>query len=248
MIVIKTPKDIEIMRLCGKITAGALHEARKFIQPGVTTADINRVVHEYITSHGAVPSFLGYGGFPGSACVSVNDEVIHGIPGKRRISDGDVVSIDVGACYRGFHTDMADTVLVGNVSESAKKLYEVTRGSFFKALEFMKPGYRIGDISSAVQKHAESNGFYVVRDYVGHGVGMALHEEPSVPNFGTAGRGLRLEAGMTLAVEPMINETTAKIKVLSDKWTVVTADGGLSAHYENTVYISDSEPELLTVF
>ncbi len=247
MIVIKTERDIELMRQSGKITAGAMEAARKAMREGITTAELDAIIKDYILSHGAKPSFLGYAGFPGGACISVNEELIHGIPGSRKIKKGDIVTIDVGSCYKGMHTDMADTFVTEESSEVAKRLYRITKESFFKGLSFMKSGNRLGDVSSAIQEHIESAGFFVVKKYVGHGVGYELHEDPSVPNYGTAGRGIRLMKGMTLAVEPMVNEKCEDVKILSDKWTVVPAVGGLSAHYENTVLITDGEPELLTV-
>ena len=247
MIVIKTSKDIELMRISGRITAGAMEAARLACRPGVTTAELDAVIHEYILGHGASPTFLGYAGFPGSACISVNDELIHGIPGKRVIEKGDIVSVDVGACYKGLNTDMADTFVTEDSPENAKRLYRITRESFYKGLEFMKVGYRLGDVSAAIQEHIESAGYFVVKKYVGHGVGFELHEDPSVPNYGIAGHGLRLQRGMTLAVEPMVNEKCEDVRVLSNGWTVVPAAGGLSAHYENTVLITDGEPELITV-
>lgn len=247
MIIIKSPREIELMRKAGKITAGARTVAREAIAAGVTTAEIDREVHRYIVANGATPSFLNYGGFPKSACISVNDEVIHGIPGRRRIKDGDIVSVDVGAKIGGFHGDCAGTYPCGEISEEARALIEVTRQSFFEGLRFAKAGNRVGDISRAIQEYAEQRGYSIVRDYVGHGVGANLHEAPEVPNFGEAGRGPRLVRGMTLAIEPMINVGDWQIRVLDNDWTVVTADGRLSAHYENTILITDGEPEILTM-
>ncbi|MBR2327256.1 MAG: type I methionyl aminopeptidase [Clostridia bacterium] len=246
MIVIKTERDIELMRISGRITAGAMEAARRACKPGITTAELDKIIHDYILSHGAKPSFLGYAGFPGSACISVNDELIHGIPDGRKIETGDIVTVDVGACYKGMHTDMADTFVTEHSPEIAKKLYEVTKESFYKGLANMKAGNRLGDVSAAIQEHIEKAGFFVVKKYVGHGVGYELHEDPSVPNYGTAGRGVRLQKGMTLAVEPMVNERCEDVKILANGWTVVPALGGYSAHYENTVLITDGEPELLT--
>ena len=213
----------------------------------MTTEEIDREVHKFILKSGATPSFLGYGGFPASVCISVNEEVIHGIPGPRVIHNGDIVSVDLGAKIYGFHGDCAATVPCGAISEEAKKLIEVTRQSFFEGIKFAKPGYRVSDIGHAVQEYVESNGFSVVRSYVGHGVGANLHEAPEVPNYGAAGHGPRLVKGMTIAVEPMVNAGGFDVRVLDNEWTVVTKDGRLSAHYENTILITDGEPEILTL-
>lgn len=247
MIVVKSPKEIELMRVAGKITAAARSIGREMVCPGVTTQEIGRAIHKYITGAGASPSFLGYGGFPGSACVSVNDEVIHGIPGKRVVNEGDIVSIDVGAYIGGYHGDCCGTYGAGAISDEAKKLIEVTRASFFEGIKYAKQGYRVSDISHAIQEFVEANGFSLVREYVGHGIGRNLHEAPEVPNFGEPGHGPRLVKGMTLAIEPMVIIGDKAIRVLSDDWTVVTRDGTLSAHYENTVLITDGEPEILTI-
>lgn len=246
-IVIKNPREIELMRTSGKITAAARALARDLVTPGATTQQINAEIHKFITKSGAVPSFLGYGGFPGSACISVNEEVIHGIPGKRKIREGDIVSIDVGAFKGGFHGDCAATYAAGKISEEAKRLIEVTRQSFFEGIKFAKEGYRISDISHAIQDYVERHGYSLVRDYVGHGIGKNLHEAPEVPNFGEPGHGPRLVRGMTIAIEPMVNIGGMAVRVLENDWTVVTADGSLSAHYENTVLITDGEPEILTM-
>ena len=235
------------MRQACKITAAARALAGEMVRPGVTTGAIDKAVHDFIVSQGAKPSFLGYHGFPGSACISVNNTVIHGIPGSYVLQDGDIVSVDVGAYYKGFHGDCAATYPCGTISADAQKLIDVTKESFFEGIRFAKRGYRVSDISHAIQKHVESNGFSVVRSFVGHGVGAQLHEEPEVPNFGAPGRGPRLLPGMTLAIEPMVNAGSYEVKVLKDKWTTVTVDGQLSAHYENTVLITDGEPEILTV-
>lgn len=248
MITLKSSKEIELMRRAGKITAAARALAGEMVTPGATTREINKAVHDFILSKGATPTFLNYGGFPASVCISVNDEVIHGIPSNRKILDGDIVSIDVGATKDGYVGDCAATFIVGNGSADAKRLIEVTKQSFFEGLKFARQGYRISDISHAVQSYVEENGFSVVRDYVGHGVGRVLHEEPEVPNFGKAGHGPRLTPGMTIAIEPMVNAGGFGVKVLDDEWTVITADGELSAHYENTVLITDGEPEILTFF
>jgi len=246
-IIVKSPRQIELMREAGKITAGARSIARQAIAAGVTTAEIDKEVYDFITKSGATPSFLNYGGFPGSACISVNEELIHGIPGKRIVRKGDIVSVDVGAKIHGFHGDCAGTYPCGEVSEETKRLIEVTRQSFFEGIKYAKAGNRLGDISAAIQEYVERHGYSIVREYVGHGIGADLHEDPSVPNYGKAGRGPRLVKGMTLAVEPMVNMGAAAIKVLDDDWTVVTRDGSLCAHYENTILITDGEPEILTM-
>lgn len=247
MIAIKNEHELQSMRQACKITAAARALAGEMVRPGVTTKEIDKAVHDFIVSQGAKPSFLGYGGFPGSACVSVNEVVIHGIPGEYVLKDGDIVSVDVGAFYKGFHGDCAATFACGTISDEAQRLIDVTRQSFFEGLKYAKRGQRVSDISHAVQKHVESNGFSIVRSFVGHGVGARLHEEPEVPNFGPPGRGPRLLPGMTLAIEPMVNVGTYEVRVLKDRWTTVTADGKLAAHYENTVLITDGEPEILTV-
>ena len=247
MIIIKNGEELANMRKACKITAAARDLAGEMVRPGVTTREIDKAVHDFIVSQGAKPSFLGYGGFPGSTCISVNDTVIHGIPGGYILQDGDIVSIDVGAYYKGFHGDCAATYPCGTVSAEAQKIIDVTKQSFYEGIRFAKRGNRVSDISHAIQTYVESNGFSVVRSFVGHGVGAQLHEEPEVPNYGAAGRGPRLLPGMTLAIEPMVNEGTYEVRILKDKWTTVTADGKLSAHYENTVLITDGEPEILTV-
>lgn len=245
-IVIKSPREIELMRQAGRITAAARALAREMVAPGVSTAQIDKELYHFIRKSGAVPTFKGYGGFPASACISINDEVIHGIPGSRVIREGDVVSVDVGATYKGFVGDCAGTFLAGEGSDEAKRLIAVTRQSFYEGMKFARAGYRVGDISHAIQEYVETNGCSVVREYVGHGVGAQMHEAPEVPNWGPAGRGPRLLPGMTIAVEPMVNLGGYEVKVLKDGWTVKTADGSLSAHYENTILITDGEPEILT--
>ena len=245
-IIIKSPREIELMRQAGRITAAARTLAREMVSPGVTTAQIDREVRHFIEKSGATPTFLGYGGFPASVCLSINDEVIHGIPGHRVIKEGDIVSVDVGATWKGYVGDCAGTYVAGECTEAAKHLIAVTRQSFFEGIRFARAGNRVGDISHAVQEYAERNGCSVVRDYVGHGVGAQMHEAPEVPNFGRPGRGPTLVKGMTIAVEPMVNAGTWEVKVLPDGWTVKTADGSLSAHYENTILITDGEPEILT--
>ena len=230
-----------------KITAAARALAGEMVRPGVSTGEIDKAVHDFIVAQGAKPSFLGYRGYPGSACISVNNTVIHGIPGSYVLCEGDIVSVDVGAYFKGFHGDCAATFPCGTISAEAERIIQVTKQSFFEGIRFATKGHRVSDISHAVQEHVESNGFSVVRAFVGHGVGAQLHEEPEVPNFGKPGRGPRLLPGMTLAIEPMVNAGTYDVRILKDGWTVVTADGKLSAHYENTVLITDGEPEILTV-
>lgn len=247
MITLKSAREIDAMRLAGKITAAARALAGEMVKPGVTTQEIDKAVHRFIKSQGAKPSFLNYNDYPASVCISVNDEVIHGIPGTRVLRDGDIVSVDVGAFIDGFHGDCAATYPCGQISEEARQLIEVTRQSFFEGLKFAREGYRVSDISHAVQSYVESHGFSVVRDYVGHGIGRKMHESPEVPNFGAGGHGPRLRSGMTIAVEPMVNAGTADIYVMPDGWTVRTTDGKYAAHYENTLLITADEPELLTV-
>lgn len=235
------------MKKAGRITAEALLVAREAIRPGASTKDIDREIQRYIEKCGAVPSFLGYGGFPASACISVNNEVIHGIPSAKRIlTEGDIVSVDVGARFRGYNGDSARTFPVGKVSDEALRLISVTEKSFYEAMKVAKAGCRIGDIGQAIESFVISNGFSVVKEYVGHGVGADLHEEPDIPNFGVAGKGKRLYADMTVAIEPMVNAGMAGVRVLSDGWTVVTADGKLSAHYENSIAITNGDPIILT--
>ncbi len=246
MIYVKNKKDIELMREACKLTKMALNHVGEFVRPGVTTGELDRIAYEFIKKHNAIPSFLNYNGFPASICSSVNDEVVHGIPGKYALSEGDIISIDIGAYLNGFHGDCAKTFFVGNVSEEAKKLVEVTRQSFYEGLKYAKAGNRIGDISFAIQSYVEGFGYSVVRDLTGHGIGKSLHEDPSVPNFGRAGKGVRLIPGMTLAIEPMINRGSYHVFTDDSKWTVKTCDGELSAHYENTILITEGEPEILT--
>ena len=246
-IIVKSEHEIELMRQAGKITAGARTVAREAIKAGLTTKQIDKEVHDFITKNNAYPTFLNYGGFPGSACISVNEEIIHGIPGKRVIHDGDIVSVDVGATFKGFVGDCAGTYPCGEISEDAARLIEVTRQCFFEALKVAKEGNRISDIGRAVQTYAESFGYGVIRDYVGHGVGHNLHEAPEVPNFRQRSRGIRLRKGMTIAVEPMINMGTWMVDFLDDGWTTLTADRKPSAHYENTILITDGAPEILSL-
>ena len=246
MITLKSEHEIELMRRAGKITAAARALARDMVKPGVTTQQIDKAVYHFIKSQGATPSFLNYNGYPASVCVSVNDEIIHGIPGKRVLKEGDIVSVDVGAYIGGFHGDCAGTYPCGQVSDQALDLIRVTQQSFFEGLKFAREGYRLSDISHAVQEYVESHGYSVVREYVGHGIGRRMHESPEVPNFGHPGHGPRLLRGMTIAVEPMVNAGSAAIRQMSDGWTVKTADGRNAAHYENTILITDGDPELLT--
>jgi len=246
MIKIKSLQEIKQMRAAGKIVAEVFEILKPLIVPGITTRELDKIAAEHIKKSGATCSFYNYSGYPGHICISVNNEVIHGIPGKRKLCDGDIVSVDVGACIDGYHGDAARTFAVGEITPEAKKLIEVTEASFWRGIEFARPGNRIGDISANVQKVVEENGFSVVRDFVGHGIGSALHEEPEVPNYGTEGRGPRLVPGMTIAVEPMVNIGAYQVNTLSDDWTVVTADGKLSAHYENTILITNDGAEILT--
>jgi len=247
MIPIKNERELAVMRQACKITAAARALAGDMVRPGVTTKEIDKAVHDFIVAQGAKPSFLNYHGYPASACISVNNVVIHGIPDGYKLQEGDIVSIDVGAFWKGFHGDCAATFACGEISPTAEKLISVTKQSFFEGIKFARQGHRVSDISHAVQSYVEKNGFSVVRAFIGHGVGENLHEEPEVPNFGSPGRGPRLIKGMTLAVEPMVNAGGYDVRVLRDQWTTVTTDGSLSAHYENTVLITDGEPEILTV-
>ena len=247
MITIKNEHELESMHQACKITAAARALAGEMVRPGVKTKEIDQAVYDYIVAQGAKPSFLNYNGFPASVCISVNSTVIHGFPGEYVLQEGDIVSIDVGAFYKGFHGDCAATFACGAISTEAQRLIDVTKQSFFEGMKFATSGNRVQDISHAIQTYVESNGFSVVRSFVGHGVGRHLHEDPEVPNFGRPGRGARLVRGMTIAVEPMVNVGTEEVRILKDGWTVKTADGKLSAHYENTVLITDGEPEILTV-
>lgn len=248
MIVLKTTRELSLMKEACRISAGALRVAGEAVRPGISTWDIDKIAYDYIKSQGAEPNFLNLYGFPATACISVNDEVIHGIPSKKRIlKEGDIVSIDLGAKLHGYNGDNAATFACGEISDEAKRLIDTTRESLYKAIEVAVVGNKIGDIASTVQKYCEERGFTVVREYTGHGVGKALHEDPSVPNYGTAGRGVRLLPGMTIAIEPMINQGTAAIRQLPDGWTVKTRDGKLSAHFEHTVAITKNGPVIMTV-
>ena len=246
MITIKSPQDIERMRAAGKVVEETLTLLEKSVRVGITTEELDRIADAFIRSKGAYPTFLNYNGYPKSVCISVNDEVVHGIPGKRRLKDGDIVSCDVGATLNGFVGDAARTFLVGSVDPETQALVRVTRECFFEGLKYCRVGYRISDISKAIQAYAESHGYGVVRELVGHGVGRKLHEDPEVPNFYSPRARQRLEAGMTIAIEPMINLGTAAVWQLDDGWTVTTRDGKPSAHYENSVAITDGDPILLT--
>ena len=247
-VTIKSEREIALMREAGKILAEVHEKLGEIIAPGISTLDIDKKGEELIRSYGCIPSFLNYEGYPASICVSVNDEVVHGIPHKKHyLREGDIVSLDAGVIYKGYHSDAARTHGVGQISEEAKRLIRVTEESFFKGIEFAKAGNHLNDISAAIQKHVEMNGFSVVRDLVGHGIGNHLHEEPEVPNFKRFGRGIKLRPGMTLAIEPMVNAGTHEVWLLEDDWTVVTQDGEFSSHYENTVLITEGEPELLSL-
>jgi methionyl aminopeptidase len=252
-VTLKSVREIEKMRAAGQIVAEAHELMREHVQPGVTTAELNDVAHRHITQSGGVPSFLGYPGhppappFPGSICASVNDEIVHGIPGERELKEGDIIAIDIGVIFDGYHGDAARTLPVGEVSDESARLIRATEGSFWAGMQFARASYRLGDLGAAIQMYAESKGFAVLREYVGHGIGRSMHEAPQVPNYGEPNTGRRLRAGMTLAVEPMLNVGSAGTKQLDDGWTVVTEDGKNSAHYENTVLITEDEPIILTL-
>lgn len=248
MIVLKTGRELNIMREACRISAGALQTAGKAVEPGVTTAEIDRLAEEYIRSQGGEPNFKNYEGYPATACISINNEVIHGIPSsKRKLRAGDIVSIDLGAKFDGYHGDNAATFACGDISEEAKRLMDATRESLYEGIKAARAGGRIGDISHAVQAYVEARGYSVVRQFVGHGVGTHLHEAPEVPNFGTAGRGIRLMPGMTIAIEPMVNAGAAGVEVQPDGWTVLTKDGSLSAHFEHSVAITADGPKIMTL-
>lgn len=248
MIVLKTGRELSIMREACRISAGALKRAGMAVEPGVTTAQLDKLAEDYILSQGATPNFKNYNGYPATACISVNNEVIHGIPSRKcKLKQGDIVSIDLGACFEGYHGDNAATFACGDISPEAKRLMDITEQSLYKGIAAAVPGGRIGDISSAVQSFVEQNGYSVVRDFVGHGIGTSLHEAPEVPNFGTAGRGIRLMPGMTLAIEPMVNAGGWGVRILPDGWTVLTKDGSLSAHFEHTVVITNDGPKIMTL-
>ncbi len=246
-VTIKNKEHIRCMMLAGEILAECEQLLKDAIRPGVTTLQLDKIAEDFIRSRGAVPSFKGYGGFPGTLCTSVNEQIVHGIPGTRRLVEGDIISIDMGCYIQGFHADMARTYGVGEISPLAEKLIRVTEESFFEGIAFAKAGHHLNEIGQAIQKYVEANGFSVVREYVGHGIGRALHEDPAVHNYKVPGRGLLLEAGMALAIEPMVNAGGCGLRLLQDGWTAVTKDGSLSAHYENTVVITDENPILTTM-
>lgn len=247
MIVIKSDREISIMRKAGKLAARTLETLKKAIKPGITTQELDKIAEEYIKSNGGKPAFKGYRGFPATICASINNEVVHGIPGKRKLNDGDIISIDVGVIIDGFYGDTAATFPVGTIGEQAKELIKITQNCFFEGIKYARQGNRLTDVSHAIQNYVESHGCSVVRDYVGHGIGRAMHEAPQIPHFGPPGKGPRLQKGMTLAIEPMVNRGDFKVRTLEDNWTVVTLDGSLSAHYEHTIAITDGEPEILTL-
>lgn len=248
MIILKTGRELKIMREACRISAGALKLISSAVEPGVTTAELDRLAEKYILSQGAKPNFKNYQGYPATACISINNEVIHGIPSKSRvIKEGDIVSVDLGAVFEGYHGDNAATFAAGSISPEAKRLMDVTKESLYEGIKMAVHGGRIGDIGNAIGRYVEDRGYSVVRQFVGHGIGTSLHEAPEVPNFGTAGRGVRLVNGMTLAIEPMVNAGGFDVKILPDKWTVVTADGSLSAHFEHTIAITPDGPKILTV-
>ncbi|MBB3870054.1 type I methionyl aminopeptidase [Geobacillus sp. NFOSA3] len=246
MIICKTPREIEIMREAGKIVALTRQELEKHIRPGITTKELDAIAEAVIRKHGAIPSFKGYNGFPGSICASVNEELVHGIPGDRVLKEGDIISIDVGAQYNGYHADSAWTYPVGEIAEETKKLLEVTEKSLYIGLEEAKPGARLSNISHAIQTYVESHHFSIVREYVGHGIGQNLHEDPQIPHYGPPNKGPRLKPGMTLCIEPMVNAGSRYVKTLADNWTVVTVDGKMCAHFEHTIAITENGYEILT--
>ena len=248
MIIIKSKQEIDMMRTAGKVNSLILRELKNIIKPGISTMDIDQFVEKTVKEHGMIASEKGYCDYPASACVSVNEEVVHGIPSKKRIlQEGDIVSVDLVVEYKGYMADAARTYGVGEISSEAKRLIDTAEAAFFEGIKFAREGYRLYDISHAIQQKVEGEGFGVIRDFVGHGIGSEMHEEPQIPNYGKAGKGPRLQTGMTLAIEPMIVEGSYEVDVLQDDWTVVTVDGGLAAHYEKTVVINDGEPELLTL-
>lgn len=246
MIICKTPREIEIMREAGRIVALAHEELKKHIVPGISTLELDAIAEKVIRSHSAIPSFKGYNGFPGSICASVNEQLVHGIPNKRVLKDGDIISIDIGAKYNGYHGDSAWTYAVGTISDNTQKLLDVTEKSLYIGLEEAKPGERLSNISHAIQTYVESHNFSIVREYVGHGVGQELHEDPQIPHYGPPNKGPRLKPGMVLAIEPMVNAGSRYVKTLSDNWTVVTVDGKMCAHFEHTVAITETGYEILT--
>jgi methionyl aminopeptidase len=246
MVIRKSDRELALMREAGRIVAITLAHLEERIKPGITTAEMDALAYEIVTKHGATPSFLGYRGFPASLCISINEELVHGLPGPRVLEEGDIVSMDFGAIYQGYHGDAAVTVAVGKISQETQRLVETTRGALEAAIAQARKGHYLGDISWAIQSYAESRGFSVVRQYVGHGVGRDMHEDPQIPNYGQPGRGILLKPGMTFALEPMVNIGSYLTQVLDDNWTVVTEDGELSAHFEHTIAITSGEPEILT--
>ncbi|ART74692.1 type I methionyl aminopeptidase [Sutcliffiella horikoshii] len=246
MIICKTPRELEIMREAGRIVALTHQELKKHIVPGVTTKQLDDIAEKFIRKHDAIPSFKGYNGFRGSICASVNEELVHGIPGDRVLKDGDIISIDIGAKYNGYHGDSAWTYAVGNISDETKRLLEVTEQSLYEGIKEVKPGARLSDVSHAIQTYAEAHDFSIVREYVGHGIGQDLHEDPQIPHYGPPNKGPRLKPGMVLAIEPMVNAGTRYVKTLADDWTVVTVDGKMCAHFEHTVAITETGYEILT--
>jgi methionyl aminopeptidase len=247
MISIKSPREIEMMRIAGRIVAETLELMRESIRPGITTKELDTIAEAHIRKSGGIPAFKGYNGFPASICSSINEQVVHGIPGSTVLNDGDIIGIDIGAVYEGYYGDAARSYGIGHIDDQRKKLLRVTEESFFAGIEYALEGNRLSDISNRIQRHVEANGFSIVRDFVGHGIGTSMHEEPQIPNYGPPSKGPRLVAGMTLAIEPMVNLGKYPVKVLKDGWTVVTADGKPSAHYENTIVVTKSRPEILTL-
>ena len=247
MIIVKSPREIELMREAGRITASVFDALMPLLKPGITTMELDQVAEKVIRSQNAIPGFKGYGGFPATLCISVNDVLVHGFPSKYRLKEGDIVSIDVGAVYKGYNGDAARTFAIGKVSEEASKLIRVTEECFWKAMEIIKPGIYLSDISHVIQQHAESNGFSIPREYTGHGIGTELHEDPVIPNYGLPGHGPKLRVGMCLAIEPMLHQGKRDTKVMSDGWTVKTVDGKLASHYENTIVITEGGYEVLTL-
>jgi methionyl aminopeptidase len=247
MISVKSPREIELMRIAGRIVAETHELLREVIRPGISTLELDTIAEAHIRKSRGIPAFKGYNGFPASICSSINEQVVHGIPGSTVLQDGDIIGIDIGAVYEGYYGDAARSYGIGNIDDERKKLLRVTEESFFQGVKYALIGNRLSDISHAIQKHVEANGFSIVRDFVGHGIGSSMHEEPQIPNYGPPNKGPRLVAGMALAIEPMVNQGKYAVKVLKDGWTVVTADGKPSAHYENTIVITNGEPEILTL-
>ena len=247
MIILKSKREVEKLREAGRVVAETHAFLKELISPGITTGELDRRAEEFIRKKGSIPAFKGYGGFPGSICASINEEVVHGIPGEKQLKDGDIISLDIGSIVDGYYGDSAKTHPVGEITEEDKRLIEVTRQSFYEGIKFAKEGFRLSDISHAIQTYVEGNGFSVVRDFVGHGIGQEMHEEPQIPNYGLPGKGPRLREGMVLAIEPMVNVGTHRVKVLEDDWTVITSDGKRSAHYEHTIAITDDEPRILSL-